>query len=287
MFGAFVRFLPLGLALWLGRRLGDIAFSLLRIRRKVVLKNLSFAFPSAARSEIKDIAADTYRYSGMSFVELMRSPKLNERNLREYVEFEGLEHLDKLLAEKTGAVLVGAHFGNWEIMGAAICQRGYPMDVLVFKQHNEYFNDMVDSYRNRLGIGLIQLKFALRTGLKALKNGRFVAFLADQDAGKRDGIFVDFFGRDASTNQGAAVFALKTGVPVIMAFCVRDRSFYRHKVKFIPLDFRKSGNYGEDIKNITALYTKVTESFIRRHPEHWFWYHKRWKTAPEGKEKFY
>jgi len=287
IFGIFVILLPLKIALWFGRRLGDAAFFMLKIRKNIVLKNLTFAFPGRSSDEIFSIAKDTYRFSGMSFVEFMRFPKLKHININDYVEFEGLEHLDKLVAEKSGAVLVGAHFGNWEMMGAAICKKGYPLDVLAFKQHNEYFNDWIDSYRNLMGIGLIQLKFAFRTGLKAIRNGRFVAFLADQDAGKRDGIFVDFFGRNASTNQGPAVFALKSDVPIIMGFCMRSESFFKHKVKFVPVDFHKSGNFEEDVKNLTALHTKIIEGFIKKYPAHWFWYHKRWKTPAEGKDAFY
>jgi len=287
LFGVFVRFLPLNIALWLGRCLGDVAFFMLKIRKKIVLKNLAFAFPGRSSDEIYSIAKDTYRFSGMSFVEFLRFPKLKHKNIDDYVEFDGSEYLDKLIAEKSGAVLIGAHFGNWEIMGAAICQKGYPLDVLAFKQHNEYFNNLIDSYRNLMGIGLIQLKFALRTGLKAIKAGRFVAFLADQDAGRRDGIFVDFFGRPASTNQGPAIFALKSEVPVIMGFCIRGESFSKHKVKLIPVDFHKSGNFEEDVKNFTALYNKITEGFIKKYPAHWFWFHKRWKTQPEEKDTFY
>jgi len=285
--GVSVRLMPLKFALWFGRRLGDIAFFLLKIRRDVVMKNLAFAFPNKSPGEIRGIASDTYRNSGMSFIEFLRLPKMTDRDIGDYFEFEGLEYLDRALAEKSGAVLVGAHFGNWEMMGAAICRKGYPMDVLAFKQHNEYFNDMLDSYRKMMGIGLIQLKFALRAGLKALKNGRFVAFLADQDAGRRDGIFVDFFGRPASTNRGAAVFALKTGVPVIIGVCVRDGSAVKHKVKFLPVDFTSSGDFEEDVRNITARYTKIIEGFIKKYPSHWFWYHKRWKTPASEGDKFY
>jgi len=286
-FGMFIRLLPLRFALWIGRRMGDIAFFLLKIRRNIVIKNLTFAFPNKSREEIFRIAVDTYRYSGMSFVELLMFPRFKNKNIDELVEFEGLEHFDKLVSEKSGAVLIGAHFGNWEMMGASICRKGYPMDVLVFKQHNEYFNDLIDSYRSMMGMGLIQLKFALRTGLKALNSGRFVAFLADQDAGKRDGIFVDFFGRLASTNQGPAVFALKAGVPVIMGFCVRDKSLVKHKLKLVPIEFHKTGNFEKDVETLTALYTKIYEGFIKKYPSHWFWHHKRWKTPAGNEKSFY
>ncbi len=287
LFGVFVRIMPLKAALWTGRRLGDIAFFLLKIRRRVVLKNLLFAFPNKTPGEIRAIALETYRNSGMSFVEFLRFPKMVNKDICDYVEFEGLEYLDRALSEKTGVVLVGAHFGNWEMLGAAMCKKGYPLDVLAFKQHNDYFNGLLDSYRKMMGIGLIQLKFALRTGLKALKNGRFVAFLADQDAGRRDGIFVDFFGRPASTNRGAAVFALKAGSPVILGVCVRDGSSLKHKAKFIPVDFKSSGDFEEDVRNITAHYTKITEGFIKKYPSQWFWYHKRWKTPASEDDIFY
>ncbi len=279
--------MPLKLALWFGRRLGDIAFFVLKIRRDVVMKNLSFAFSNKNPDELFDIARRTYQNFGMSMVELLSFPKLNNSSFKKNFEFEGTEFLDELLMQKKGAVLVGAHFGSWELQGAAICNKGYPMDVLAIRQHNYYVDALLSFYRRSKRIGIIQLKMALRDGLKAIKNGRFVAILSDQDAGRRDGVFVDFFNRLASTPQGPAAFALHTDVPVVIGFCIRQKSFMKHKIKFISVDFKKSGNYENDIKMLMSKCTKILEGFIKKYPDHWFWFHKRWKTVIDNTPNMY
>ncbi|MBN1384919.1 MAG: lysophospholipid acyltransferase family protein [Elusimicrobia bacterium] len=287
LFNCFVLVLPFRTALWFGRQLGDIAFYILRIRRNIVMRNLTLAFPDKSFNELLRIARKTYRNLAMSMIEVLSFPKLNDKSFEENFDFEGSEYLDDFLKRKKGAVLVSGHFGSWELLGAAVCKKGYPMDVLVLNQHNRFVDTVLNSYRKSKGVGIIQLKFALKWGLKSIKRGRFLAALVDQDAGRRDGIFVDFFGRPASTSQGPAVFALRTDVPIAMAFCIRQPSYVKHKAKFIPVDFKKTGNYGKDVELLTLRYTQILEDFIRKYPDQWFWFHKRWKTVVDNMEKMY
>jgi len=288
IFNIFILIIPLKLALWFGRFLGDIAFSILKIRRDVVIKNLSFAFSNKKPDELFDIARRTYQNFGMSMIELLSFPKLKLKKLIDSkIEFEGLEYLDELIAQKQGAILVAGHFGSWELMGAATCKKGYPLDFLVGKQHNIPVDNLLNFYRKIKKIGIIQLKMALKGVMKAVKTGRFVAMLSDQDAGKRDGVFVNFFCRPASTPKGPAVFSLRAEVPVIMGFCIRQKQFNRHKIKFLKVDFKKTGDAEKDIELLTAKYTQILEGFIKKYPDHWFWFHKRWKTVIDNTSNMY
>ncbi|MFH1541308.1 MAG: lysophospholipid acyltransferase family protein [Elusimicrobiota bacterium] len=282
IFNIFVLIMPLQLTLLIGRRLGDIAFFVLKIRRNVVVKNLLLAFPNKNSGELFDIARRTYQNFGMSMIELLSFPKLNFKKLiNNKIEFEGLEFLDELLAQKQGAILVAGHFGSWELMGAATCQKGYPLAFLVGKQHNIYVDNLLNYYRKIKKIGIIQLKMALKGVMKAVKTGRFVAMLSDQDAGKRDGVFVNFFSRPASTPKGPAVFSLRLNVPIVIGFCIRQKQFSMHKIKFLKIDFEKTGNYELDVELLTSKYTQILENFIKKYPDHWFWFHKRWKTIAD------
>lgn len=282
-----LRLCPLGCVLWIGRRFGDVAFFLIGIRKKVVMQNLKIAFPGKTMSELRTIARDTYRNAGMSFIEMLVLPNLRHLDSADFIEFEGLEYLQRLIKENRGAVLVGAHFGSWELLGAVLCKKGIPLDVLVYKQHNDLFNKYLESTRRKMGIGLIPMKFALRAAMKALKKGRMVALLADQDAGARDGIFIDFFGRPASTNRGSATFALRAGAPVIVGYCVRLNQPAKHKIGFLPVEFEQTGDYAGDVRRLTEIFTKHLETVIKEHPSQWFWFHKKWKTTPPGWKKIY
>src|SRR3989339_61978 len=283
----FILLLPLKFSLWAGRRLGSIAFHILKIRREVVIKNLRLAFPKKTNLEIFNIAETTYKNFAMSMIELLSFPKLRLRDFSKNIEFEGLECLEHSLNNKEGMVLIAGHFGSWELMGAVVRKKGYPINFLVGKQHNIYVDNLLNFYRKLKNVGIIPLKMALKSVIKALKNGEFVAMLSDQDAGRRDGIFINFFGKLASTPKGPAVFALHTDLPVVMGFCIRKPEKIRHKIKFVTLDFRKSGNNEKDIELFTLKYTQILEGFIKKYPDHWFWFHKRWKTTVDNTENMY
>lgn len=275
----FLQILPYRTSICLGSFLGDLAFSLFRIRRKVTIDNLKRAFGQRySENEIKKVAREAYRNIGRGFVEYAIFPALSKKSLDKLVKFEGLENVDQTLKNKKGAVLVAGHFGSWELMGAAFRQKGYPIDFLVGEQHNLLVDNLMNRYRQLMGIGIIKMGTATRGVIKALRNNRFVAMLSDQDAGK-DGTVVNFFGYPASTPKGPAAFALKTGAPIIMGFIIRQNN-RRQKIIFEePISIRKSNSKDENIKNLTQAYTTILEDYIRRYPDHWFWPHRRWKST--------
>ena len=271
--------LPYRLSLKMGSILGNLAFSLFRVRSRVTLDNLKRAFGKKYnQQEFKTIARNAYRNIGKGFVEYAMFPAFIKKNLNTLIEFEGLEYLDQALQDKKGAVLVAGHFGSWELMGAATSYKGYPLDFLVGEQHNLLVDNIMNKYRQLMGIGIIKMGVATRGVIKALKNNRLVAMLSDQDSG-RDGTVVKFFGYPASTPKGPAAFALKVGAPIIMGFIIRQNNGMQ-KVIFEKVEFqKKSEDRDEDIKNLTQAYTAILEDYIRKYPDHWFWPHRRWKTT--------
>ncbi len=274
-----VQILPYRFSLGLGSFLGDLAFSLFRIRRKVSLENLKRAFGGKYdNKELRRIARRAYRNIGRGFVEYAMFPALKDGKLERLVEFEGLENMDWALSEKKGAVMIAGHFGSWELMGAATRQKGYPIDFLVGEQHNLLVDDLMNEYRQLMGIGIIKMGVATRGVIKALRNNRLIAMLSDQDAGK-DGTIISFFGYPASTPKGPAAFALKTDAPIIMGFIIRQDNKKQRIIFEKPIQIQKSENKEEDIKNLTQAYTSLLEDYIRKYPDHWFWPHRRWKST--------
>jgi KDO2-lipid IV(A) lauroyltransferase len=278
--GLLARVAPYRLALALGSFLGWLAFDVLRIRRKVTLTNLRNSL-SESRNELTGIARRAYRNFGKSMVEYVLFPSLNKEKLERMVEVEGAEHFDEALKRGKGAVLVGGHFGSWELMGAGLSQKGYPIDFLVGEQHNLLVDNLMNDYRRSMGIGIIKMGTAAKGIIKALKDNRFVAMLSDQDAGS-DGTVVEFFGRPASTPKGPAAFALKMDVPIIMGFIVRRQDGRRQRIIIEkPIHGQKTADKEEDIRKLTQAYTSVLENYIRRYPDHWFWPHRRWKSTTD------
>ena len=265
--------------LLLGDLLGWFAFSILGVRRKVVLDNLSHAFPEKSRGELLAIARRSYQNFAKMTLEYMRFPRMSGQDVLSLCRLEGRENLDFALKKGKGAVLVGGHFGNWELMGAFFVQLGYPVSFLVGEQHNKLVDNMMNENRILMGIRIIHMGMAVRGVLKALRNNGFVALLSDQDAGP-DGVFVDFFGRPASTPQGPAVFVLKTGAPIIFGSAIRlPRGKHRIICKLLTFE-HLHGVTPENIQKVTQSYTNLLEEAVRLYPDHWFWMHRRWKSRP-------
>jgi KDO2-lipid IV(A) lauroyltransferase len=276
--GTLVQILPYKTSIFIGSFLGDLAFSLFRIRRKVSIDNLKRAFDQTyTEREFRRIAREAYRNIGRGFVEYAMFPVLKSK-LGKLVEFEGLENFDRALKDKKGAVIVAGHFGSWELMGAATRQRGYPIDFLVGEQHNLLVDNLMNKNRQLMGIGIIKMGVATRGVIKALRNNRFVAMLSDQHAGS-DGAIVNFFGHPASTPKGPAAFALKTGAPIIMAFIIRKNNGKQRIILEEPIQIQESNNKEEDIRKLTQAYTTLLENYVRKYPDHWFWPHRRWRST--------
>ena len=121
---------------------------------------------------------------------------------------------------------------------------------------------------------------AKRKVLRSLRDGHVVAFVGDQNAW-RGGVFVDFFGRPASTARGAAFFALRTGCPLIAAFMPQEEGFpQRYLLNIRRLPSEPSGDMDDDVRRLTEAHTGLLEKEVRERPEQYFWQHRRWKTRP-------
>jgi len=269
--------IPYRLALVFADIIGFLAFSIFRIRREVTLDNLKKSFGDKySDSEYRKIAAKSYRNIARGFIEYGLFPSLSKKKLSDYVTIEGEEVFKKIRESGSGAVMVTGHFGSWEVMGAFLSGRGWPIDYLVGEQHNLLVNKIMNDHRRIFDIGLIEMGVAARGVFKAVKNGRMVCMLSDQDAGS-DGVIVDFLGRPASTPKGPAAFAIKTKAPLACGFIIREG--VRQKVIMEPpIEFHPSGNKEDDIKRLTQAYTSLIEKYVRRYPDHWFWPHRRWKS---------
>lgn len=270
-----LRLFPLGFGRFFAVLLGGFVFYCLPIRRKEVIERIRETFRDKTEAEIWNIARGVYIQFTMSMVELVFFPKLTSDDINGMVEIHGAELLEKLRREKKGAVFVSGHFGNWELMGAALTKY-VPVNFLIGRQHNIKADNLLNSYRIGKGIKIIPLEMALKNVLKALKSGEIVCMLSDQDAHER-GVFVDFLGRPSSTPKGPAVFALKTKLPLVTGFIVRENGNFKIYFEEIPPP-PEGLSEEEAIRIYTQRYTKKLEEFVLKYPDHWFWLHRRWKT---------
>ena len=258
-----------------GARLGDGVRGL-GLRRRVAEENLALAFPQWTAAERERVLREHYRELGRVVAEYAHLDRLARAPLGEvFVETGGIEVLDPLRGR--GAILMSGHYSNFELMGAMLARLN-PVDFLVKPLSNAGVERFIAGRRADAGVGCISTDEGTRGVYQALAAGRWVAILADQDAGRR-GLFVPFFGRTASTAAGPARLSLKSGAPIVMGFAVR-RPDGRIDVEVEgPLQVPDPGA-PDAVARLTALHVAVLEARVRARPELWFWLHRRWKTRP-------
>ena len=274
----FVRILPERLGDWLGRQLGLLSYYTLPDRRRVAMDNLRLAL-GLADGKAGILARQSFAALGLLGVELLRfagQPAL----IRKRVRIRDEEILQRALALGRGVLLLPSHLGNWELLGQFLGVAGYRVHPIVQVQANKRFYEVVDRIRRQAGLlPITRGRLSLREIIHALRQGDCVSIIPDQDAG-RNGIFVPFFGRLASTPRGLDTVARLTGAPVIPVFIRRIKPGY-HEVRFHPpLDLvRTDDPEADELENLKKI-NLLLEEEIRRSPEQWLWMHKRWKTRP-------
>lgn len=262
----------------LGAALGRLAWWPLGIRRRLVESQIRASFPEKDDAWVRRTARAAYAHLGREGIAMLRVSALDREAVVRRTEVEGMDAFLDALARGRGLVLVTGHFGNWEIGGAALAARGVPLDVIAQRQSNPLFDRDIVAARERLGLRVIDRGRAPKLALRALREGRVAAFVSDQDA-RRSGVFVPFFGRPASTHRGAALFALRAGVPLFLGTALR-RSDGTYRVRLEEIDVDRSGEMDDAVERLTAAFTARLEAAIREAPEQYFWHHRRWKTRP-------
>jgi len=272
--------IPQATARRLGNELGDAGFRLDRRHREITLNNLAFALGSELDTmQRRELARAVYRNLGQILFEVAWSLSSTPPELHRCLRIDGLENYRAACEKGRGVIFITAHLGNWELLSIVAEKAGIPINVvyrpLDFRPVEFFFVKL----RTRFGARLIPSSHAMLRIVRALKKKESVAILMDQSVDWYDGVWVDFFGRRTCTSNGVALIARKTRSPVLPAFLYREASGFR--AVFGPeIPLVVTGDKTKDIQSNTLNYSQAIENGIRRHPEQWFWVHRRWKNKP-------
>ena len=269
--------LPPAIGLALGRRVGDVLWWMLPRRRRMALQNIERSLGrELGPAEVRRLARRSFQHLGMNLVEACRYFLRPTHVMLSQVHVEGVEHLRRAAAAGHGILVLTAHYGNWELLAAAHGLTGLPLSFVVRPLDEPILDDLADRFRRRSGAELIVKHRAVREVMQALRRGRMVGILLDQNATRAEGVFVPFFGIPACTSKGLALLALRTGAPVVPVFLRREPDG-RHCMDVRP---PLPAPAGGDVLAYTAAFNEAIEAAIRRAPEQWLWMHARWRTRP-------
>lgn len=273
-----VSVLPKNVRRSLGKVLGAICWQIVPGKRKTMAINNIMISLSVDQSEAAHIAKQSTTRFGNMFLQVLCLPKINKNNIGDYVTLEGEQYLTEALSHGKGAVLATSHSGNWELGGAALAMHGFPLACVAQKQTNAQLDRFINEYRTMAGMTVVY-KTGVRDMIKLLGEGQIIGILMDQDANS-DGVMVEFFGRLASTPQGAAALARLKGAPIVPTFITEHADGSHTAILHPPVWLEKTSNREHDILVTTQLLTNIVEQHIRKYPSEWFWLHNRWKSTP-------
>jgi KDO2-lipid IV(A) lauroyltransferase len=263
----------------LGEAAGTLFYLVDPRHRRIVRENMRFADLGLDEAETRAMARACFQHFGALFVSLLRLRRATSEEIDRWIKVEGLEHFDAAQAKGKGFIQLTGHYGNWEAIALAQSRHGRTLDAIGRELDNPLLEPISLAFRTRFGNRVILKDGAMRDTLKALKAGRGVGFLLDQDA-LTTGVWARFLGQWASTYGTAGSLAARYGLPVLPVFSWPNPDGTT-TVRFEPpFEVPVTGDTAKDAWVATQLMTARIEAQIRKDPRWWFWMHRRFKTRP-------
>ena len=250
--------------------------------RQRAIDNLKASFPDKDDAWIEQTGIRSFEHLLMLAVDIVFSPRLIRKdNWEQYSCYKNVERVKWMMAGKQPLLLVAAHYGNFEIMGYLLGEFGFDIYSIARPFDNRFLNKYLYDVRQRKGQKIIDKKGASEAMEQIVRQGSTLCFIADQNAGKK-GIFVDFFGRKASTYKSIGLLAIQYNLPIGVGVSRRVDSRFFFEMELARLIMPEEWKDKDDpLLWITQEYTKAFEESIRKDPTQYWWIHNRWKTRPK------
>jgi len=270
--------LPEAVKRGIGAAIGILWFDVARLRRKMVIDNIQMCFPSWDRARATRVGRASLINMGISIAEFIDLAFWTPAQLLARVDVRGEENFKAALEQGQGVMLLGAHISNGDVGIAAMSARGYPMALISKRFTNLWLDGIWFRVRGRFGTKFIYPRNSSFDILKSLKKNAAVIFVLDQFMGPPLGVRTTFFGKPTGTAVSLALFAEKTGAPVVPCYTYREKNG-RYTVVFEkPLSFERQDDKNSTLQFMSQKYTDKIEEMVRAYPEQWMWLHRRWKA---------
>jgi KDO2-lipid IV(A) lauroyltransferase len=276
------RVVPRRVLLGAGGLAGRLGYHLDARHRRVAFDNLRAAYgPQLDPRRARTIVRRSWRHFGRITFDSLSFPRFDRNAVGRIVHYEGLEHIRAAYAKGRGVLVFSGHFGHWELTALMQGFLDLPLALVARPLDNPRLERLLAGFRGLSGNRVIHKRNAVREILRPLRGGGGVAIVLDQDA-RRDGVFVPFFGRSASTTPTLALVALRTGAAVVPTYSIPHEDGTYTIVYEAAVQIAAGDDLDDDVRRITAVCTAHIERWVREHPELWLWMHRRWKTRPPG-----
>lgn len=272
--------LPRSIGYALAVALGDLTLLYWRLfdrrRYRSVLKNAAWVTGGhAASAAAWQIARESVRNYCRYLWDFLRFPSVGLDEIERSVVVKGWEHIDRALAAGRGVIMVGLHMGNWDVGGAALALRNYPVTVVADAFEPRRLDDLVQGMRRAKGLQVISAADGVRALTRALRENQIVGLLVDRPV-EGGGVSVEFCGGMVEIPAGAAMLALRTRSVVVPAGMVRLPD-NRYLALLEPhLEFEPAGNLRTDVQALSQRMLASLERMVRQYPDQWFMFRDMW-----------
>jgi KDO2-lipid IV(A) lauroyltransferase len=275
--------MPYPAQLFVGRRLGDLAYLVPSRRRRVARINLELCFPELDANERDRLLRLTFQSVGITLAETALSWWGSEAKLKSLYRIEGFEHLQAALRQGKGALLLGGHYTTLEISGRFMAFHCDALQPIYKPARNKLFNALMVALRSSHYDGLLGNK-DMRSILRSLKDNKVVWYAPDQDFGRAQNVFAPFMGVIAASLNMTTRLAKVSRAPVLPFYSQRLPGSEGYLIRIMPPfeDFPS----GDDVADTTRINAAI-ERQVREAPEQYLWLHRRFKTRPPGEKRLY
>lgn len=271
------RWMPLRAAYFLGDAVATGLWWGWRSKRRIAIGNMLRVMGD------RRAAVRAARYSFLNFarynVDFLRAPKIKPEAILSKVHYDRWQEVDAAFLDGKGVIFVAMHFGNWDMGGAMMAARGYPVNVVADTYLSERTNALVVREREVRGMNVIPAERAAAGILRAMRRNEALAILIDTPM--PDGVEVSFFGERTIVPAGPARIALRTGARVIPVAMPRASGTSDQIMAMADLDVRvvRTGDDQRDIQALTQRIFAAHERFIRAYPDQWYIFRPMWPHA--------
>ncbi|KAA0257764.1 lysophospholipid acyltransferase family protein [Deferribacter autotrophicus] len=263
-----------------GNFLGNIAYYVLRGRRRVAERNCEII----GIKDIKKVVKESFKNTFCSFMEIFYLHKVDNEFILNNVIIENEDKIRKLLEKYKSVFVVSAHIGSWEFT-PVIFKKVFKINTAIVGRRikNKKIDDFIKKQRSADGIKYFTHRDVALELSKLVDEGYAIGTLLDHSALSKDSVYVDFFGLKTSFIAGVPLLSLRKKIPILPIFLIREDGYYK-MIDYPPIFPERNGNIKENMEKVARKINEVYEDIIRKYPEQWYLIHKRFKRVRDGEE---
>lgn len=192
---------------------------------------------------------------------------------------EGVENIEKMVAEGKGGILLSAHLGNWEAAGHMLKRVNAKINIVMYDGEEEQMKNYMDQFESKRSFNVILIKEDISHIYEmsaALARNELICLHGDRfRPGNRTNTHL-FLGEEANFPAGPFILASKLKAPVSFVFAFKEGNLDYHYYSFPAKIYDGRGKEG--MEKMLDEYVETLEKMIKKYPEQWFNYFDFWNT---------